>query len=173
MRHPDHIDGHRIVARNRDSKDLKEEVQELYWRYTELIDGGNLTEWLDLFCQECRYSVVSRENWEAGLPLSTMLCDSRGMLADRVHAIEHTSMFEPRKVRHLTGPVRVLSSEGTPLQSSATFVVFRTIGQAATELFATGQYFDELVSEGGAVKFAQRTAVYDSPMIANSLVYPL
>ena len=65
---------------------LREELEDFYAGYSEVIDGGALERWPALFVEPCLYRIVSKENHDKGLPLSRMLCESLGMLKDRAHA---------------------------------------------------------------------------------------
>ena len=62
-------------------------VQALLAEYGGLLDLGRYDDWLALFAAECRYEVVPRENYDAGLPVALILCDSRAMLEDRIAAL--------------------------------------------------------------------------------------
>ena len=52
-------------------------LRDFYDDYVAYLDEGDFDSWLDLFVEESEYRVVSRENFERGLPLATMRCDSR------------------------------------------------------------------------------------------------
>lgn len=158
--------------------DLRDRLEDLYLDYADLLDELRLQEWLDLFTEDCAYQVMSKENADRGLPLATMRCDSRAMLADRVYAIENTSMYAPRVLRHILGRVRVASADAdvdrAGVECGANFLVVQTIGQGASELFAAGRYHDVVVRcDDGRLRFARKIAVYDSPLVPNSLIYPL
>lgn len=45
-------------------KDLRFEVEELYYDYVECIDDDELELWPEFFTQACLYKVISRENFE-------------------------------------------------------------------------------------------------------------
>ena len=57
-----------------DPDSFREEVEDLYAEYAEVIDGGELERWPELFVEPCLYRIVSKENYDKGLPLSVMLC---------------------------------------------------------------------------------------------------
>ena len=148
-------------------------LDDLYGDYADLLDDDRLELWLDLFAATCEYRAVARENWVRGLPLSTMWCETRGMLADRIMAIRQTSMYIPRTLRHLVGRPRV-TSLGPRWAVEASFVVTQTLAQEPTTLFAAGRYHDIVVEDDdGRLRFASKVAVYDSDLVPNSLIYPL
>lgn len=41
----------------------------------------------DFFSEDGFFQVVPRDNYDCGLPLALMRCESKGMLKDRVYAI--------------------------------------------------------------------------------------
>lgn len=155
-------------------RELRDRLEDLYLDYADLLDECRLQEWLELFTDDCVYQAVSKENVDRGLPLATMRCDSKGMLADRVYTIENTSMYAPRVLRHILGRVRVRSVGDVELACEANFLVVQTIGQDATDVFAAGRYHDVVVrGDNGRLRFTRKIAVYDSPLVPNSLIYPL
>lgn len=152
---------------------LRDRLSELYLDYVEMLDECRFDEWLDLFATIASYLAVSDENYRLGLPIATIRCDSRGMIADRLHAIRNTAMFEPRTMRHIVGGVRVRAASPGRLLTEASFVVVRILTEGSTELFSSGRYRDVVVEQDGRMMFAEKVAVYDGALIANSLVYPL
>ena len=64
-----------------------EDVRALYDDYTALLDDGDHAGWLELFEDDAMYQCVARENVERGLPLATIRCESRAMLADRMDTL--------------------------------------------------------------------------------------
>lgn len=155
----------------------RDAIEELYAEYGDLLDDGRLEDWLDLFVPDATYRVVSRENWVRGLPLSTMACESRAMLADRVSAIRGTSMHVPRTQRHVIGRLRIRPARSDPAAGAsvtASWMVAQTLTGEPTILFAAGRYHDRVVaSPDGRLRFADKVAVYDSDLVLTSLVYPL
>ncbi|MGH8430621.1 MAG: aromatic-ring-hydroxylating dioxygenase subunit beta, partial [Solimonas sp.] len=105
---------------------LREELEELYAEYCEAIDGGHLERWPELFVEPCLYRIVSKENWDKGLPLSLMLCESLGMLRDRAFASQKLNVYGPRTWRHAVSQIRARDEEGE-IAAQATFVVFETL----------------------------------------------
>lgn len=151
-------------------------LEELYADYCDLLDDDRLEEWLDLFVEDASYRAVARENWDRGLPLSTMACESRAMLSDRVTAIRTTSMYIPRTLRHIVGRLRVrpAPSPADGWLVTTSWLVSQTLAGEPTTLFATGRYIDRVVAtDDGRIQFAEKLAVYDSDLVPTSLVYPL
>jgi 3-phenylpropionate/cinnamic acid dioxygenase small subunit len=144
-------------------------VRELYDEYSYLLDEGDYDGWLDLFTEDCDYRIVARENWERGLPLATMRCDSRAMLADRLDSIRHTQFFAARTMRHFVSAVRPGAGEGV----TANFLVTETLPDDPSRIHSVGQYRDEVTSSGGALRFSRKLAIYDAPLVLTSLIVPL
>src|SRR5215831_101876 len=86
---------------------LRARLADLYCAYTDALDDGELERWPDFFTEECIYKVIPRINFERGLPLAAIYCESRAMLVDRVVALRETTLFAPRSVRHLTSAIRL------------------------------------------------------------------
>lgn len=148
-------------------------VQELIGEYAERIDEDRLEEWPDLFADPCRYLVISRANFEAGMRQGVMYAATRGMLLDRVFAIRRANLFEPHRYRHVIGPVRVKEvADGVAVVHSH-FMVARIMHDGVTTLFATGRYLDHIDVSGIPYRFSERVVVLDSDKIDTLLAIPL
>ena len=80
--------------------ELRLEIEDLLHAYGAVLDASDLDQWPDFFTDDCFYQVIPRENYDRGLPLALIRCESKGMLKDRVFAIRETMMYEPRYLRH-------------------------------------------------------------------------
>src|ERR1700680_3277389 len=99
---------------------LRTRLADLYCAYGDALDEGELERWPDLFTEDCLYRVIPRENFEQGLPVALIYCESRNMLVDRVVALRETALYAPRIMRHLTGNIRLreVASEGLRLTAN-------------------------------------------------------
>ena len=73
--------------------ELRYEIEELLAEYAAVLDAADLERWPEFFTEQCFYEVIPRENYDRGLPLAIMRCESKGMLKDRVVAIRDTMMY--------------------------------------------------------------------------------
>jgi 3-phenylpropionate/cinnamic acid dioxygenase small subunit len=161
-----------------DVQDLRFEIENLYAAYVECLDDGALERWPEFFTEECLYKIIPRDNFERGLPLAVMLCESRGMLRDRVAAVRQTSVYAPRSLRHLVSSIRIEpveppGPEPSPIAVRANYLVLETPHGEETRVFNTGKYLDRVVREGGALKFKEKLCVFDSVLVPGSLIYPI
>ena len=159
----------------------------LYADYAAVLDAGELGRWPDFFTEDGIYRLQSRENHERGLPLATLAFESRAMLQDRVHGAAQTIFHDPYWQRHIVGAPRVLGSaessgdSGSPasaaaagLRVEASYVVLRTKRDALPEVMSVGRYLDRVVAmPDGGLRFAERLAIFDNDLIANSIIYPI
>lgn len=149
-------------------------AHQLYSAHAELLDEQRLADWLELFEETCLYRVISRENHEAGLPLALMRCEGVPGLRDRVHAIEESSVFAPRTMRHIVSGLRVhRSTEPDRYFAKASYVVLQSLEGEHSTVHSCGTYVDELRDHGGELRFAAKTAIYDGALVVNSMVFPL
>ncbi len=153
--------------------ELQQKAHELYALYSEAISDDRLEDWPDLFVDDCQYRLISRQNHDRGLPLATILCESRGALVDRVTAIRNTMVFQPRRVAHTFSNLRIVSGEGDELTARSMFCVWQTLTDGQTRLQMVGRSFDRLVRDGDSLKFLERLAVFDSELVPGSIVYPV
>jgi 3-phenylpropionate/cinnamic acid dioxygenase small subunit len=148
-------------------------VRELYDSYAALLDEPDYGAWLDLFAADASYVVVARENVERGLPLATIRCDSRAMLADRIDALTTTQFLARRLTRHVVTAVRPHDSGDDWLATTANFVVVETIAGEQSSVHAAGAYRDRIVVVDGQLHFGAKTAVYDAALVPTSITVPL
>jgi salicylate 5-hydroxylase small subunit len=151
----------------------RQDVRDLYDDYVAYLDEGDFEAWLDLFTEDGEYRLVARENFERGLPLATMRCDSRSMLADRLVAIRSTQMFAPRALRRFVSGIRLHAATDRGSEVRANFLLVESIDGEPSRVQLAGRYLDVVTEAGGRLRFSSKLAVYDSPMIRTSLIYPV
>jgi salicylate 5-hydroxylase small subunit len=153
---------------------LQFEIEDLYSRYGALLDDGPLREWPDLFAEQCLYLLIPRDNYDRGLPLAIIRCESRGMLTDRIRAAQETIMHEPRYLRHQITNVRVTNVQGARIDATAHFSVMEVLPDELPRILAVGRYIDVIERRSdGALEFSEKRCVYDSVLVPNTIVYPL
>lgn len=150
---------------------LRNKVREHYEAYYETLDDLKLEEWPLFFTEECLYRVVPRENFERGLPVSTMFAESRGMLEDRVTGLLKTQMYAPRYYRRFPGPVHLQQTSGD-VRTRHNLLMVQTLVDQQPNIVLCGVCHDVLAEKSGHLLFRERVVVFDNEMIANSLIYP-
>ncbi len=153
--------------------ELQFRVEKLLASYVEGIDEDRLEDWPDFFTDPCLYKVISRENADRGLPASAMVCDSRGMLTDRVVALRQANIYAAHFYRHVVSNtvVHAVSAEAVQLQSN--YVVFQTKLDGDTEIYSAGRYFDSAVWDDDELKYKEKTVIFDTNRIPSLLVTPI
>jgi salicylate 5-hydroxylase small subunit len=147
-------------------------IIDLYAEYTKCLDSARFNDWPDFFTDDCTYRVVSRENYDRGLPLSLLSFESKRMLLDRVYGITETLFHEPYYQRHIVS-VPGIELDGEGFRVEANYAVIRTKAGSTSELYNAGRYLDRIVDCNSRLLFAEKTCVYDSEIILNSLIYPI
>jgi anthranilate 1,2-dioxygenase small subunit len=156
-----------------DLQAIRRGVEDLIGTYAECIDEDRLEEWPDLFADPCRYLVISRSNHEAGMRQGVMYAATRGMLLDRVYTLRNANLYEPHRYRHVVGPIRLKSVEGTAAIVHSHFMLARIMQTGETTLFATGRYLDRIDISAEPYRFTERIAVLDSDRIDTLLAIPI
>ena len=151
---------------------LREELEDFYAEYGEVIDGGAIDRWPELFVEPCLYRIVSKENYDKGLPLSLMRCESMGMLKDRAFASRELNVYAPRAWRHSITQIRG-SEEGGRIAARANFVVFESLHEQHTRILCAGRYLDTLVRTEAGLRLREKICVYDAALIPGSIVMPI
>lgn len=148
-------------------------VLALYADYASVVDGNEWHEWPEFFTDDCTYRIQPRENFDRGFPLATLSFESKGMLKDRVYGMTETIFHDPYYQRHVVGMPRILRVDDERIEAQANYAVFRTKPDETTTVFNVGRYIDVIRRTPEGLKFESRTCVFDSEMIANSIIYPI
>jgi len=153
--------------------ELRYEVETLYADYAAALDDNELERWPDFFTEDCLYKLVPRENWERNLPVALMLCESRGMLRDRVTAVRNTAVYAPRSLRHFISQFRIEDEAPGHLRVHANYLVLQTLANDLTRIQNAGRYIDLIARTESGLRFKQKICVFDSVLVPNSLIYPI
>ena len=151
------------------------ELLNLYSDYAMVCDSTEWEKWPDFFTEDAFYRLQPRENFEQGLPLCLLALESRDMIKDRVYGVKETLYHDPYYQRHIVGTPRVLSvtDNGKRIHAEANYTVIRTKVDGDSTILRVGYYHDHIVKTNEGLKFQSRLCVYDSEMIANSIIYPI
>ncbi|PRF65888.1 anthranilate 1,2-dioxygenase [Burkholderia multivorans] len=152
---------------------LQQAVTELNALYAELIDDDRLEEWPDLFVSDCTYTVIARENHERNLSLAAVFCDSRGMLVDRIVSLRKANIYPVHSYRHILGPTRIVSSNGSLVSAQTSYAVLMTRTDGHTTIYNSGKYIDEIVFGDERPFFKSKLAVFDTNLIDTMMVRPI
>ncbi len=153
---------------------LHRDLEDLYARYAEALDDGPLEDWPAFFTEECLYLIQPRDNYDLGLPMAIMRCESRDMARDRVTAVRETMMFEQRYLRHQVTNLRIRERRGNTLDASANFLVVEVLPDELPRILIVGRYLDQLLlGTDGQWRFTVRRCVFDSVLVPNSIIYPV
>ena len=152
---------------------LRIEIEDLLSAYGAVLDAGDLDQWPEFFVDDAFYQVIPRDNYDRGLPLALIRCESKAMLQDRVYAIRETLMYEPRYLRHVISGVRLLDQDERGIRVEANYAVFETLMHEPTRVFNVGRYLDRIVQTEAGLKFAEKHCIFDSLLVPNSIVFPI
>ena len=154
---------------------LRHEIEIFNARYADALDEQRLSDWTEMFTDDALYVVLSRENFDRGLPVGLIYCENKGMIHDRAFALKETSMFAPRYLRHIIGNQVVLGEErdGT-IKARANYVVLQVLfDRPDATLHQVGVYHDVFRRVNGALKLAERRCIYDNLLVPNALCIPV
>ena len=151
----------------------RHQLEDFLVDYAHVIDDGDLARWPQMFTEDGTYQIIPKEALNAGQPLGVMLCKGRGMLADRVTALEEANIYEPHAYCHILGQPRFCQGEDGSIGARSNFHVIRTMQDGRMETFAAGKYLDIIVFEDGKPLFKERRVVLESRRVDILLVFPL
>jgi salicylate 5-hydroxylase small subunit len=149
------------------------ELLNLYSDYAMVCDSAEWEKWPEFFVEEGTYRLQPRENFDQGLPLCLLALESKAMIQDRVYGVKETMYHDPYYQRHIVGTPRIVSVEGDRIISEANYTVIRTKFDGDSTILSVGYYHDVIVKTPEGLKLQSRLCVYDSEMIANSIIYPI
>ena len=148
-------------------------VEYLTREYAAAIDDGRYEDWPEFFTDECRYQIIPAESYERGYVSGFYLCESKGMLRDRVLCLRETAIYEPQRYRHLVGGTRVLSAGEGECRAETPFTVVRTTNEGEMSLFAAGKYVDTVVIQDGTARFREKLVLTDSTRVDILIAAPI
>jgi anthranilate 1,2-dioxygenase small subunit len=154
---------------------LHHEVESFNAAYAAALDEQRLTDWTEMFTEDAFYVVISRENADHGLPVGLIYCDSKRMIQDRAFALEKTTMFAPRYLRHIIGNLQVMGEDGNgAIRARANYALIQVLyDRPEAKLHQVGAYHDVFRRVDGVLKLAERRCIYDSLLIDNALCLPV
>jgi anthranilate 1,2-dioxygenase small subunit len=147
-------------------------VEQFLAAYARCIDDDRLEDWPEFFIEACRYTIIPRENHEAGLPIPLLLCVNRRMLRDRVLSHREANIYAPHVYRHFFSALSV-SRDGTTLRSLCNYLVVQTLQEGDTSIYQAGRCFDTLHQTEDGLKLAERLVVYDTLRVKTLLSRPI
>jgi anthranilate 1,2-dioxygenase small subunit len=148
-------------------------VHDLIETYGRLLDEDQLEAWVELFAEDCRYEILSRENRDLNLPLSLMLCDNKDMLRDRIFSLRQANIYNIHSDCHVIGLVRATQAPDGPIVATASYSLFQSNQEGDSRLFSVGRYHLELVDGDGALRISRQTVVVDTGAILTLLATPI
>ena len=154
---------------------LWHEIDAFNTQYAAALDEQRLADWTEMFTDDALYVILSRENFDRGLPVGLIYCESKRMIHDRAFATKETAMFAPRYLRHIIGGQQMLGEErdGT-IKARANYVVLQVLfDRPDATLHQVGVYHDVFRRVDGALKLAERRCVYDNLLVPNALCIPV
>lgn len=150
---------------------LREQTHDLLETYGRLLDEDRLEDWVELFAEDCRYEIISRENREQDLPLSLMLCDNKDMLRDRIFSLREANIFNIHRDCHVIGLARVTEEAG--ITATAPYALFQSNQEGDSRLFSVGRYHLDLLQDGDSLRIAKQIVVVDTGAIPTLLATPI
>lgn len=142
--------------------------------YAAAIDDNRLEDWPTFFTDACLYRITTAHNHARGMQAGLVYADSRQMLADRVLSLRKANIYERQAYRHIVGLPRIESEDANGVSKVRTsFVVLRIMRTGETEVFASGNFLDEVVRVEGKLLLQRRDVICDSQRIDTLLALPL
>lgn len=149
------------------------EIEALLETHCRLIDEDRLEEWLDLFTEDARYEIVSRENVALGLPLPLMLCENKNMMRDRIVSLRNANIYNLHTDRHILSLPRIEMEDDGSYRVTANYSLFQTNPEGVTVLFSVGCYHDLVVRGETGLQFRSKKVITDTGAVLSLLATPI
>jgi anthranilate 1,2-dioxygenase small subunit len=147
----------------------REALRDLVAEYGLRLDEDRLEDWVELFLEDCRYTVISRENLAQGLPQPLILCENKDMLRDRILSYREVNEYNLHTDTHVIGPLRFRG----PLEIEASYSLFQTDLEGVSRLFSVGRYEMTAMLDGGQARLRTVRVVVDTAAIPTLLATPI
>ena len=152
---------------------VRQQVEDLLIDYSHALDDFELDRWPNFFTEDGIYQIIPRESYDQNLPLGILFCDGRGMMVDRILALETANIFEPHTNNHITGRPQLSQNDDGTINARSNFSITRTMQDGRMEIYAIGKYMDRMTLAGNKPQFQDRRVVLESRRVDILLVYPL
>ena len=152
---------------------IRQQVEDLLIDYSHALDDFELDRWPNFFTEDGIYQIIPRESYDQTLPLGILFCDGRGMMVDRILALETANIFEPHTNNHITGRPQLSQNDDGTINARSNFSITRTMQDGRMEIYAIGKYMDRITLAGNKPQFQDRRVVLESRRVDILLVYPL
>ena len=152
---------------------IRQQVEDLLIDYVHAVDDFELDRWPNFFTEDGIYQIIPRESYDQNLPLGILFCDGRGMMVDRILALETANIFEPHTNSHITGRPELSLNDDNTINARSNFNITRTMQDGRMEIYATGKYLDVITLAGDKPLFQDRRVVLESRRVDILLVYPI
>ena len=149
------------------------QIEDFLNDYAYKIDDGEFEAWPDFFTEDAFYQVITKESYEAGLPVGILTCDGRGMMVDRTRALRDANIYEPHSYSHFLSRPSLTMMEDSVIAARTNFQIIRTMESGDQFLYGVGKYLDEIVWEDDMPKFRKRMVILESRRVDVLLVLPL
>lgn len=153
--------------------DVNNKIEIFLTNYAYTLDDGLVKEWDSFFCDDGLYFVTTVQNEEDGLPIGIIHCKGRGMMSDRIIALETANIYESHRYCHIVTKPAIRSIKGNLFSVRSNFSVYRTMENGYTDLFATGKYLDQIILVNNIPKFQERRVILDSKRVDTLMVFPI
>ena len=149
------------------------QLLELQHRYTHVLDNDLLEQWPAFFTEDCRYEIIPKENFDAGLPAPIMYCRNQKMLRDRVLSLRHANIFEGHTYRHSTSGLVITGEDNGVISTQSSYVVVITGLSGESNVYQAGCYYDQVVQVDGQWRYKSKRVVYDTSRVQTLLATPI
>ena len=170
------VKGTLVRARDPAYREAKHEVEAFNAAYCAVLDDGDLEDWPEFFTEDGFYNIVSRENFDYGLPVGLVYCEGKNMMRDRALAIAKTSMFGPRYLRHYMTNTRISEiGENGMIRAEANYMLIEVLSELPSgRIHQAGRMQDVFeTQDDGRLLLKSRVAIYDTLLVHNALVLPV
>nr|ART36131.1 B172 [uncultured bacterium] len=148
-------------------------IADLQNAYVQAIDNDQLEQWPSFFVDRCLYKVIPRENHDENLPAAIVMCDSKGMLEDRVVSLREANIYNLHFTRHIISLPRIVEISEDSIKTETSYAIFQTQMDGDTSVFQVGRYLDTIVDNGGELKFREKVCVFDTYRVHRLLSTPI
>ncbi len=148
-------------------------IDDLFAEYAARLDDDRLEDWLELFLEDCVYKIVPRENLALDLPVTLMWCENKNMLRDRVVSLRNANEYSVHTDKHIIGNIRFKGAIDGGYAVEAGYAMFQADFEGNGSLYSFGTYVDEIVMDGKAARFRNKTVIVDNWSIPHMLSTPI
>jgi 3-phenylpropionate/cinnamic acid dioxygenase small subunit len=146
-------------------------IEEILIKAAAFLDDRRFLEWADLFADDAQYEMLFKSKELRDID-DYLMQFNKEEIVNRMKLLPNY-VTDTAKRLHTVSNIRIEKIDGTNVNCTSRFTVYRTVEDGTTTLYAVGSNHDVLVQRAGQWLFLKRRVVLDTRKLEAHTHMPL